>query len=110
MVHPGYPLRHTVIVGVFRLECEFEEASHGQGGQPVVAIGQAAITPDSTEGRTAVADQSHPDVAIAGRQFGRTEDGPNKIIVEVRRPYCDLALLQGQNSVMVPWGLPERRK
>ena len=30
MIDPSHPLRHAVVVGIFRLDCEFEETPHGR--------------------------------------------------------------------------------
>src|SRR2546426_6586370 len=84
MIDPGQPLGHPVVVGVFRLEQEFEEAAGGCGGETPRVTGKAAVGPDPPENRIAVGDQLQADVVVREDRLRRAEDCSDEVVVEIR--------------------------
>src|SRR5258708_1080222 len=72
------------------------------------ARSDAAVGPDPAKSRISIPDQSNANVAALAARFRSPEHGPDKVIIEVRRPHSDLRFLQTQNSVVVPRGLLKR--
>src|SRR5947208_2078516 len=106
MVQPRQPLRHAVIVGIFRFESKFKKTVGDFRAQSRFAPNPAVGT-KARECRVA-ADQLQTNVlSVWPVRLRRTEHCTDKIVVKKRRSYRQLALLQGQNSVVIPGRLPE---
>src|SRR5438309_2338358 len=110
MIDPGHPLRHPVIVGVFRLERELEETPGGHRGEmPRVSI-QAAVGADSPKGGISVCNQPEAEVAALAGKLRRPEDCSHEVVIEIGGPESELGLLQREKPIMVPGSLPEDGK
>src|SRR2546425_12966518 len=93
MIDPGQPLRHPVVVGVFRLERELEETSGGRRVEASCASADAAVSPDPTKRWIAFADQPQANVAVRTGRLRRAVDRSDEFVVEVRGPHSELSLL-----------------
>src|SRR5438309_2910448 len=104
MINSSHPLRHAVVVSIFRLERKFLETSKHR------PTADTAIGPHPPQNRIAVLDQPQTNVAALRAATRGTEDHSDKIVVEVWRAYGELSLFQRENSVVIPRGLTESSK
>ena len=58
----------------------------------------------------AICDQLDAKIIIRKNRLWRTEDHPDKIVVEIRGPYRELGLLQRKEAVVVPRTLQKHGK
>ena len=98
VVHLGHPLRHSVIVRVFSLEGELKKTT----GDGVAHTSNAQISLQIGESRIAVADETQSAFSI-NRDWTRSLiDGPDQLIIEVRRADRDLSLFETEHTKMMP--------
>ena len=107
-VDRSHPLRHAVVIGVFRLARELDPRP--PRGRPETAMQRAAICANHREPRIARGDQPQAGSVAGNARRRRAEHGTDKVIVEKRRSHADLCLFESQQSVVVPWRLPEHGK
>src|SRR6266851_5868076 len=111
MIQVCQPLGHAIIVGIFRLECELEEAAGDRRSQISGIPAYTAIGPNLPKSRTAVADQTQAEVvAVCTVVTRRAEDRSDEVVIEIRGSNTELALFQSQNTVVVPRRLAEGRE
>ena len=108
MIEASYPLRHSVVEAVLCFERELEKAPGHQRAQVALLSGQPAIRTDPEQSRVAVGDQPQGYVVVHEGGRRRSVQRPEQIVVEIRGPQRQLCLLQGEETVMVPWGLAEQ--
>src|SRR5882724_2267199 len=110
MIDPSQPLGHSIVVGVFRFQCEIEEPTGDRLREAARTSPNATIGSDSAKIWIAIMDEAKSHVVVQAVEPRRAEHSSDEVVVDVRRPYAELTLLQPQNSVMVPGGLPESGK
>src|SRR5439155_18513042 len=110
MIDSGEPLRHTVVVGVLRPECELAETPRGRRDETSRASTDAAVAADVPQSRTAFAYQPQANVSFRRGRPRRAKHRSDEIVVEIRGPHRELSLLQRKYSVMPPGGLAEGGK
>jgi hypothetical protein len=110
MIDLRYPLRHAVIVSIFRLKGKIMVLAENGAGKIFASAGEAHVGPNLPQGFRPIANQADSKVIISSHSLWRAEKGPHHVFIEEWRPHGELRLFQGQQAVMVPWGLPEGRK
>jgi len=100
-------LRHPVVIGILGLARKLREAVRDRRPQAPSAATKAAVGRNSCQRRVAICDEAQAEVV--GRECGRghTEDESDEVVVEIRGPKRQLALLQCEEAVVVSGGLPK---
>ena len=106
MVQLRDPLRHTVVIGVFRLEEELQEAV----ADDVVETANPAVGRKCAKGGAAIACESQPAFLVDRNRTRGSVDGLDQLIVEIRCADRHLRLLETKHAVMMPRRLAERHK
>src|SRR5208283_3012113 len=112
MIDPGHPLRHAVVIGIFRPECEFLEAAPERCRKLALPTAQSPISWNGPQRLVTVSDQAGTivilleEIALRYGRIGDPKSGPHKIVVQIRGADSKLGLLQRQKSVLMPWRLP----
>src|SRR5438874_7611774 len=86
------PVRHAVVVGVFSLAHELDRPAPRR--RPWTTVGRSPIGRHRTQRAIAVRDQPEADLVIRQARRRRSEDGPDKVVVEERRSHGELRLLE----------------
>src|SRR4029077_353871 len=113
MIDLGGPLGHAVVICVFRPEGKLKPTSGDGTKRPSRCSAQATVGSDSPESCVPIGDQPGTiipflkDIGLCDSGIGRAESGLDKDIVQVRRSEGKLGLLQSEEAIVVPWGLPE---
>src|SRR5437867_1497355 len=110
MIDPGQPLGHTIVVRVLGLERELEETPGACREDASRASTDAPVRPDSPKSWTTFADQAEANIAARTGRPRRAKDRSDELVVEIRGSHGELSLLQRENSVVRPGGLPESGK
>src|SRR6266705_5281182 len=108
MVDLRNPLRHSIVVGIFRLEEKFKQTPVDTRKQTSRGPVEAAVSPNPPESRIPFGDQPQANVAVREGRLRRTEGRSDEVIVEVRSPHGELGLFKSEQAVVVPWRLPKR--
>ena len=95
VVYSSNPLRHTHVVGIFRLEQELENSSGKQ-------MADCSIGAQLSQRWIPVSDEPEPRFLIDSNGFGSSVHRFDQVIVEIWRPHRHLGLLQVQYTVVVP--------
>src|SRR5579872_6229588 len=106
VIQSGHPLRHAVIVSVFRLEQELEKPME----QWVAAASDTDIGAEISQGRSSIPDEAQSSLLICGNRTRSSVNQLDNLVVEKRRAHSKLSLLQSQDAEVVPGRLAEGDK
>ena len=110
MVGAGHPLRHAIVVCVLCFGRELEQVPGDSRRQRAAVSTQAAIGSDPQESRVSVGNQPQRDVIVRECRLRRAKNRPDEVVVKIRGPESELGLLQREQAVMMPGGLPKHSK
>ena len=110
VIDARHHLGHSVVVSVLGFESELKICAPYSCRPARQGPSNSAISPNLAEVWVPIRNEAKRHIIAQQGRLRRAVDSPHKLVVQERRTKRELALLQAEKAIMVPWRLAKHRK